>query len=66
MQSETKETPLQGTVILKPSIKRFVGRNDPCPCGSGKKFKKCCIVNYDGGQYKGTVVNDNSVDVSTK
>ncbi|MDQ3829355.1 MAG: SEC-C metal-binding domain-containing protein [Candidatus Tectomicrobia bacterium] len=18
------------------------GRNDPCPCGSGKKFKKCC------------------------
>jgi hypothetical protein len=22
---------------------RNVGRNDPCPCGSGKKFKKCCI-----------------------
>lgn len=21
---------------------RTVGRNDPCPCGSGKKFKKCC------------------------
>ena len=21
-----------------------VGRNDPCPCGSGKKFKKCCIT----------------------
>ena len=20
-----------------------VGRNDPCPCGSGKKFKKCCM-----------------------
>lgn len=20
------------------------GRNDPCPCGSGKKFKKCCGV----------------------
>ncbi|MBL9136562.1 MAG: SEC-C domain-containing protein [Verrucomicrobiales bacterium] len=20
------------------------GRNDPCPCGSGKKFKKCCLV----------------------
>jgi uncharacterized protein YecA (UPF0149 family) len=19
-----------------------VGRNEPCPCGSGKKFKKCC------------------------
>jgi uncharacterized protein len=22
---------------------RKVGRNDPCPCGSGKKFKKCCL-----------------------
>lgn len=21
-----------------------VGRNDPCPCGSGKKYKKCCLV----------------------
>ncbi len=20
-----------------------VGRNEPCPCGSGKKFKKCCV-----------------------
>ncbi|MDZ7637918.1 MAG: SEC-C metal-binding domain-containing protein [Bryobacterales bacterium] len=27
------------------SVKRAepkVGRNDPCPCGSGKKYKKCC------------------------
>ena len=23
---------------------RNVGRNDPCPCGSGKKYKKCCLV----------------------
>ncbi len=21
---------------------RKVGRNEPCPCGSGKKFKRCC------------------------
>jgi preprotein translocase subunit SecA len=21
-----------------------VGRNDPCPCGSGKKYKKCCLL----------------------
>ena len=29
---------------LKPSttIGKKVGRNDPCPCGSGKKYKKCC------------------------
>jgi preprotein translocase subunit SecA len=24
-----------------------VGRNDPCPCGSGKKYKKCCGANLD-------------------
>ena len=23
--------------------KRRVERNDPCPCGSGKKYKKCCL-----------------------
>ena len=23
-------------------VRQAVGRNDPCPCGSGKKFKKCC------------------------
>ena len=22
---------------------RKIGRNDPCPCGSGKKYKKCCL-----------------------
>jgi len=22
---------------------KTIGRNDPCPCGSGKKFKQCCI-----------------------
>ncbi len=22
--------------------RKKVGRNDPCPCGSGKKYKKCC------------------------
>jgi uncharacterized protein YecA (UPF0149 family) len=27
--------------IVRP--KKQVGRNDPCPCGSGKKFKKCCL-----------------------
>ena len=23
------------------------GRNDPCPCGSGKKFKQCCATKKD-------------------
>jgi uncharacterized protein len=33
------------TAPLEPYINPFrnVGRNDPCPCGSGKKFKKCCL-----------------------
>lgn len=22
-----------------------IGRNEPCPCGSGKKYKKCCLNN---------------------
>ncbi|MGH9717376.1 MAG: SEC-C metal-binding domain-containing protein [Candidatus Acidiferrales bacterium] len=24
------------------NIKTKIGRNDPCPCGSGKKYKRCC------------------------
>ncbi len=32
---------LQGEQAVNPYKK--VGRNDPCPCGSGKKFKKCCL-----------------------
>lgn len=35
--------------IEKPTLEGIdlskVGRNDPCPCGSGKKFKKCCGAN---------------------
>lgn len=31
--------PGQGTVV---NSAPKVGRNDPCPCGSGKKYKKCC------------------------
>lgn len=31
--------------IIEPQSKpeKAVGRNDPCPCGSGKKYKKCCL-----------------------
>jgi hypothetical protein len=24
-----------------------IGRNDPCPCGSNKKFKKCCLIQQE-------------------
>lgn len=32
-------TPRQPFVREEPRV----GRNDPCPCGSGKKYKKCCM-----------------------
>jgi len=32
-RSQRRENPFKG-----------VGRNDPCPCGSGKKFTKCCLA----------------------
>jgi SEC-C motif-containing protein len=33
--------------ILNSTLRRVapkVGRNDPCPCNSGKKYKKCCLI----------------------
>ena len=27
-----------------------INRNDPCPCGSGKKYKKCCYENDQKGR----------------
>ena len=32
----------RGETVRKPVAS--VGRNDPCPCGSGRKFKKCCMT----------------------
>jgi hypothetical protein len=34
-------TPRRGGAMFKP---HKIGRNEPCPCGSSKKFKKCCMV----------------------
>jgi hypothetical protein len=31
------------TLATASNPNRSVGRNDPCPCGSGKKYKKCCL-----------------------
>lgn len=40
---------LGGTGKPQPKVnkEKKVGRNDPCPCGSGKKYKKCCGVNEE-------------------
>lgn len=37
------QTPETKKHILKPENSKKVGRNEPCPCGSGKKYKKCCL-----------------------
>ena len=34
-----------GTVKKQPRRVQKIGRNDPCPCGSGKKYKNCCSRN---------------------
>ena len=34
-----------GDLNQAPLSRPNIGRNDPCPCGSGKKFKKCCVAN---------------------
>jgi hypothetical protein len=46
-KTRTKDTPKWGLDSLGMPVRdplRKVGRNDPCPCGSGKKFKKCCLT----------------------
>ena len=44
----------------------MTGRNDPCPCGSGKKFKKCCLgmeksLPSGGGAGRGQIVDGVSI-----
>ena len=40
-QEELYKKEKSSHTIVKPPK---VGRNDPCPCGSGKKYKKCCML----------------------
>ncbi len=40
---DEEEQMLENTEAVEPiTADAQPGRNDPCPCGSGKKFKKCC------------------------
>ncbi len=40
-----------GTVKKQPVVKKVkVGRNDPCPCGSGEKYKNCCLRKDQAGK----------------
>lgn len=41
LESFRNDGSMKGETVRKVLPK--VGRNDPCPCGSGKKYKKCCV-----------------------
>lgn len=47
-QVSSSEDNRPGKVGKQKTVKKGnkVGRNDPCPCGSGKKYKKCCYPKY--------------------
>ena len=36
-----------GSSVIDMKTRKKIGRNDPCPCGSGKKYKKCCLDKED-------------------
>ena len=38
---------LNATNVIDIRTRKHIGRNDPCPCGSGKKFKHCCLLKAD-------------------
>ncbi len=42
-EEEQKEFNKPSSVSQVKSPKRHVARNDPCPCRSGKKYKRCCL-----------------------
>ena len=41
--TEVFQTDLANSQNGDKTLKRTLGRNDPCPCGSGKRFKDCCM-----------------------
>lgn len=42
-QGENLSQPERPGAVLQGGFRGKMGRNDPCPCGSGKKYKKCCL-----------------------
>ena len=47
-----------------PVQRRKVGRNDPCPCGSGKKYKKCCLAADEAARPRVAEANGQRFQVS--
>ena len=44
---EPSTLPTQTVPSTRPVTSHKVGRNQPCPCGSGRKYKKCCYPKYE-------------------
>jgi hypothetical protein len=50
-QQSRRQVALEDQLIF-----RKVNRNDPCPCGSGKKYKKCCLSKHE--ETRGNIPQD--------
>ncbi len=58
MESETENITTnlnQDETLSTPQIEKKIARNEPCPCGSGKKYKQCC---GKSGPKRGLVANN--------
>ena len=50
------------SILNEPNLRRQkFDRNSPCPCGSGKKYKQCCLLK--GREVKSGVRSSNNTDV---
>jgi len=45
MEVKVKDLSIEPTKQLNARVIKKIGRNDSCPCGSNKKYKKCCLKN---------------------
>ena len=50
--------PASSAPVRRPGAK--LGRNDPCPCGSGKKYKRCCLAEHEAATAQAEVRLKNS------
>lgn len=53
-------------LLAKCEFMKKVGRNDPCPCGSGKKFKKCCENKMIGKRFMAQKLSPDSTQGASK
>lgn len=53
-RGETGVNLIEDVILVEPQKKK-VGRNDPCPCGSSKKYKKCCLAKDEAAGRKTAV-----------